>query len=178
VTVLVVFMLMQREDLRNRMLRLIGHGRLTSTTKAVDDAAQRISRFLFTQSIINGLFGLLGTLGLLIIDVPFALLWGFLAGCMRFIPYIGIWIAILFPVTYSFAIFPGWLQPLLVIGLFIVLELVTANVLEPILVGHSTGISPIALLVAAAFWTWLWGPIGLICLHWSFSIFCWAMNLP
>jgi predicted PurR-regulated permease PerM len=162
VTVLVCFMLIQREDLRNRMLRLFGHGRLTSTTKAVDDAAQRISRFLLMQSIINGLFAVLTILGLLILQVPYALLWGLLAGCMRFIPYVGIWIAILFPVTYSFAISPGWYQPALVIGLFIILEILTANVLEPILLGHSTGISPIALLVAAAFWTWLWGPIGLI----------------
>jgi predicted PurR-regulated permease PerM/CheY-like chemotaxis protein len=162
VTVLLIFMLVQREDLRNRLLRLIGHGRLTSTTKALDDAAQRISRFLLTQSIINAVFGGLFGAGLFFIGVPFALLWGFLAGCLRFIPYIGIWIALLFPFTYSIAVFPGWLQPVLVIGLCIALELVTGNFLEPVLLGHSTGISPIALLVAAAFWTWLWGPIGLI----------------
>jgi predicted PurR-regulated permease PerM len=162
ITMLVTFMLIQREDLRNRVLRLIGHGRLTSTTKALDDAAQRISRFLFMQSIINLFFGLLATTGLFFIGMPFALLWGFLAGCLRFIPYLGIWIALLFPIAYSVAIFPGWLQPALVIGLFVILELITANVLEPILLGHSTGISPIALLVAAAFWSWLWGPLGLI----------------
>ena len=162
VVVLVIFMLLMREDLRNRVLRLIGRGRLTHTTKAIDDATQRISRFLFMQSVINVAFGILLGLGLALIGVPYALLWGFLAAVLRYIPYLGTWVAMTLPLIYSVAVFPGWLQPLAALGVFVALELLTANVLEPLLLGRSTGISPVALLTAAAFWTWLWGPIGLI----------------
>lgn len=162
VVVLVIFMLIMREELRNRVLSLIGHGRLTNTTKALDEAAQRISSFLLMQAVINVSFGVLLTLGLLLIGVPYALLWGLLAALFRFIPYLGTWVAIMLPVTFCVAIFPGWWQPLLALGVCVALELATANVLEPLILGHSTGISPLALLVAAVFWTWLWGPIGLI----------------
>jgi predicted PurR-regulated permease PerM len=160
--VLVVFMLLKRESLRNRLIRLVGHSRLTVTTKAVDDAGQRISRFLLMQLIINGGFGLVLTLGLLLLQVPHALLWGFLAALLRYVPYLGSWIMSVLLVTLSLALFPGWVQPILVLGMMVVLELVTANIVEPRLFGHSIGVSEVALLVAAAFWAFLWGPIGLL----------------
>ena len=160
--VLVVFMLLKREDLRNRLIRLVGHGRMTVTTKAVDDAGQRISRFLLMQLIINASFGLVLSIGLLLIQVPHALLWGLLAAILRYVPYLGSWITAAVLIALSLAIFPGWVQPLLVLGLIVVLELVTANVVEPRLFGHSMGVSEVALLVAAAFWAFLWGPVGLV----------------
>ncbi|MHB1426506.1 MAG: AI-2E family transporter [Gemmataceae bacterium] len=160
--VLVVFMLLKRESLRNRLIRLMGHSRLTVTTKAVDDAGQRISRFLLMQLIINGGFGLALCLGLLLIQVPNALLWGFLAAILRYVPYLGSWIMAVVLVALSLALFPGWVQPILVLALIVVLELVAANIVEPRLFGHSIGVSEVALLVAAAFWAFLWGPIGLV----------------
>jgi predicted PurR-regulated permease PerM len=162
VVVLVIFMLIQREDLRNRMIGLLGHGRLMGTTRVLVESAQRLSRFLLTQTLINVGFGVLFALGLLIIGVPYALLWGGLAVVLRFVPFIGSMIAAGFPLILAFAVAPGWTSPVLVLALVAVLELTTANVAEPLLIGHGTGVSPIALLVAAAFWTWVWGPIGLV----------------
>jgi predicted PurR-regulated permease PerM len=160
--VLVVFMLLKREDLRNRLIRLVSHGQITVMTKALDDAGQRISRFLLMQLIVNAAVGLSVGLGLLAIGVQYALLWGLVAAVFRYIPYIGLWIAALPPIILSLAMFEGWVQPLLVIGLFLVIELLASNVAEPRLYGHSIGVSEVALLVAAAFWAFLWGPIGLI----------------
>ena len=160
--VLVVFMLLKREGLRNRLIRLIGYGRLTVATKAVEDAGQRISRFLLMQVIINGGFGLVLALGLFAIQMPHALVWGFLAALLRYVPYLGSWITSAVLVALSLAAFPGWVQPFLVLGFIVVLELVTANIVEPRLFGHSIGVSEVALLVAAAFWAFLWGPIGLV----------------
>ena len=160
--VLVVFMLLKREALRNRLLRLVGHGRLTVTTKAVEDAGQRVSRFLLMQFLINGGFGLVLALGLSLIQVPHAILWGFLGALLRYVPYLGSWLTATLLITLSLAIFPGWVQALLVLGLILVLELSTANVLEPRLFGHSIGVSEVALLVSAAFWAFLWGPVGLV----------------
>jgi predicted PurR-regulated permease PerM len=160
--VLVLFMLLKREDLRNRLIRLFGHGRLTLTTKALTDASERLSRFLIMQAIVNGVFGLALAAGLLVIGVRYAFLWGFLAALLRYVPFVGIWIAALFPITLSLAMFPGWLQPALVVGLFLLIELISTNVMEPKLFGHSMGVSEVALLVTAAFWAFLWGPIGLI----------------
>jgi predicted PurR-regulated permease PerM len=162
--VLVVFMLLKREGLRNRLIRLLGHGRLTVATKAVEDAGQRISRFLLMQVIINGGFGLVLALGLFLIQMPHAFLWGFLAALLRYVPYLGSWITSVVLVALSLAAFPasGWVQPILVLGFIVVLELVTANIVEPRLFGHSIGVSEVALLVAAAFWAFLWGPIGLV----------------
>jgi predicted PurR-regulated permease PerM len=166
VIVLVIFMLLRREDLRNRMLRLIGHDRRTLvTTKAVDEATHRISRYLLMQLIVNSAFGLLLGTGLYLIGLEYAFVWGFLAALLRFIPYVGTWVALVLPTLLSVATYDGttpWLQPVEVVGIFLGLEIVTANVAEPLLFGMSAGISPIALLVAAIFWTWLWGPIGLI----------------
>lgn len=160
--VLVVFMLLKREDLRNRLIRLVGSGRMTVMTSAVDDAGRRISRFLLMQLIVNVAFGLTLSIGLLLIQVPHAILWGFLAAMLRYVPYLGAWIMATLLIALSLALFPGWLQPLLVLGLIVVLELVTSNFIEPKVFGHSMGVSEVGLLVAAAFWAFLWGPVGLV----------------
>lgn len=160
--VLVVFMLLKREDLRNRLIRLVGHSQITVMTKALDDAARRISRFLLMQLIVNATVGLSVGLGLLAIGVQYAFLWGFLTAVFRYIPYVGVWIAAVPPMILSLAMFEGWVQPLLVVGLFLAIELLANNVAEPRLYGHSMGVSEVALLVAAAFWGFLWGPIGLV----------------
>lgn len=162
VTMLVMFMLARHEDVRDRLIRLVGHGRITDATKALVDASQRVSRFLFTQLVINTSFGLTLGLGLIFIGLPQALLWGLLVGALRFIPYIGSPIGGLLVLLLSIVVFPTWSGPLAVLILFLVLEGLTANVVEPLLFGHSTGVSPIALVFAAAFWAWLWGPVGLL----------------
>ena len=162
VGILVVFMLVQREDLRNRVISLFGRGQVTGTTRVLTDAAERVSKFLLFQLIVNASFGLILAVGLMVIGVNYAVLWGFLAACLRFIPYIGTWLSATFPLLLSFATSDGWAQPLTVFGFFAVLDLITANVVEPLLFGHQTGVSPVALLLAAAFWAWLWGPIGLL----------------
>jgi predicted PurR-regulated permease PerM len=160
--VLVIFMLMQREDLRNRLIRLVGYGRLPTTTRALEEASQRISRYLLMQSIINISFGVAVAIALWLIGLPYALLWGFLAAMLRFIPYVGPWAATIMPSALSLIVFPGWMWTALVIAVFLVLELINNMILEPMLYGESAGVSEVALLVAIAFWTWLWGPIGLI----------------
>ena len=160
--VLAIFMLLKREDLRSRFISLIGHGRMTVTTKAVDDAGTRISRFLFMQLIVNASYGLVWGIGLRIIGVDYALLWGFIAALARYIPYIGTPVASLLPITLSLIMIDGWYHVFAVVALMVVMELVTANAVEPYLFGQSIGVSEVALLVAAAFWAFLWGPIGLV----------------
>ena len=162
VTVLVIFMLLERLELRDRVILLIGYRRVTSTTRALDEAGARISRYLLVQSLINGSFGVAVGLGLFLIGVPYAATWGSLAAALRFIPYLGAFVALLLPLAISLAVFPGWLQPALVVGLFLVLELITGSVLEPWLYGQSAGVSQVALLIALTFWAWLWGPVGLL----------------
>jgi predicted PurR-regulated permease PerM len=162
VIVLVIFMLIQRENLRNRLIRLVGYGRLTITTKALEEAAQRISRYLLMQSIINASFGIAVGIALHLFGLPYAFLWGFLAAVLRFIPYVGPIAAALLPSVLSMAVFPGWTWPLLVVATIIVLELINNMILEPLLYGESAGVSEVGLLIAVAFWTWLWGPIGLV----------------
>jgi predicted PurR-regulated permease PerM len=162
VTVLMIFMLLERRELRDRVILLIGYRRMTATTRALDEAGARISRYLLMQSIINGSFGVGVGLGLFLIGVPYAVTWGSLAAALRFIPYLGPFVAALLPLALSLAVFPGWLQPALVAGLFLVLEPITGSVMEPWLYGHSAGVSHVALLIALIFWTWLWGPVGLL----------------
>ncbi|HEX5077862.1 MAG TPA: AI-2E family transporter [Geminicoccaceae bacterium] len=162
VVVLVIFMLIQREDLRDRVLRLVGGREVARATEAMDDAARRISRYLLMQLTINVLYGIPVGIGLYLIGVPNPILWGCLATALRFIPYLGPVLAALFPIALSFAVAPGWTLPLLTVALFVVLELLINNVLEPWLYGSSTGLSPVAILVAAVFWTTLWGPLGLL----------------
>jgi len=159
--ILTIFILLRREDLRNRAIRLIGDGRIMATTKAVDDASNRISRYLLTQMVINAAFGTLVFFGLLVMRVEYALLWGALGGMLRYVPYIGTWIGICLPLAFSVTTSTGWGQPLGVFVLYFALEL-ACNYLEPILYGQSMGLSEVAQLVSAAVWAFLWGPIGLI----------------
>jgi predicted PurR-regulated permease PerM len=162
VAVLVIFMLLEREDLRDRMIHLIGRGRLHVTTQAVDEAGGRVSRYLVAQCIVNVTYGIPIGFGLWLIGIPNAVLWGLLAAILRFVPYIGPWIAASFPLVLSLAVAPSWNAPLLTLALFVVVELVSNNVVEPWLYGSSTGLSPMAIIVAAVFWAWLWGPVGLL----------------
>jgi predicted PurR-regulated permease PerM len=162
VIVLVIFMLIEQRDLRNRLLRLIGHGRLVITTRALADANNRITRYVLVQTMINLGYGMAIGLGLYVIGIPYVVLWGFLAFALRFVPYIGTLMGALAPVVVSLAIFPGWPRPLLTVGLFLVVEALTYVVVEPLLYRQALGLSQTALLVAIAFWTWLWGPIGLL----------------
>lgn len=162
VAVLIAFMLIGREDLRDRLLGVAGRAALLGTTRVLVDSAQKVSRLLLFQLIVNSGFGVFLTIGLLVIGVPYAPLWGFLSALLRFIPYVGTWMSALFPFVLSFATSVGWSQPIAVFAYFLFLDLVTANVVEPLLIGHNVGVSPIALLVAAAFWTWLWGTLGLV----------------
>src|SRR6185437_1214604 len=157
-----IFMLLNRESLRNRILRLAGQGRLSRTTQAVDEAARRVSRYLLYQSIVNITYACLVGLGLKFIGVPNPLLWGVLSGLLRYVPYIGPLIAASLPTLLSLGAFPGWKQPLLVIILYVIIEIATAYFIEPALYGSQTGLTPLAILVAAVFWTILWGPVGLL----------------
>jgi predicted PurR-regulated permease PerM len=169
VLVFVVFILIQREDLRDRMIRLVGHQDLNVTTTALDDAAGRISRYLMAQAIVNGTYGLAIAIGLWLIGhlvggkpFPSVVIWGLLCAVLRFIPYIGPWIASIFPITLSLAVYHGFGVFIWTTGLFIFIELLSNNLMEPYLYGASTGMSTVAVLVSAVFWTWLWGPVGLL----------------
>lgn len=162
VILLVVFMAIKADDLQERFIRLVGHGRIGATARAIDDGTARIRRYLGMQLLTNLIYGIALAIGLHFIGVPNALLWGGLAAALRFIPYVGPWIAAIPPLLLSLAVSPSWMGPLLTLGLFLGLELLTGNVLEPWLYGASTGVSSFALVVAAVFWTTIWGPIGLL----------------
>ena len=157
-----IFILMQREDLRDRMIRLFGSSDLHRTTAAMDDAAARLSKYFLTQLALNAAFGVVIGLGLLIIGVPNPVLWGIIAALMRFVPYIGAFGSAILPVTLAAAVDPGWTMALSTVALFLIVEPVTGQVVEPLVYGHSTGLSPVSVVVAAIFWAWLWGPVGLI----------------
>jgi predicted PurR-regulated permease PerM len=162
VTVLVICMLLNREDLRNRLIRLFGRDRLPAATQALDDVSRGVSRFLLMQCVINGGYGVSFGLGLFLIGLPNSVLWGVAAAALRFIPFIGSWIAGLTAIICALAVFSGWSQTLFVAGLFILLEIVSNYLVEPWLYGTRTGLSPLAVLLAAIFWAWLWGPVGLL----------------
>ena len=162
VIVFVVFILIQREDLRDRLLRLAGERRVNLTTQVLDDAARRVSRYLLAQLLLNVGFGALAGLGLYLMRVPDPFLWGMLAALLRYVPYLGIWVAAILPALVAFAVEPGWLKVPGVFALFFGIDLLMYNLAEPFLYGSSTGVSPLAILVAAVFWTWLWGPVGLL----------------
>jgi predicted PurR-regulated permease PerM len=161
VIVLVIFMLLRKRDLRNRVVVLFGYSRMPTTTLALDEAAERISRYLLMQTTINGSYGLAVGIGLYFLGLPYALLWGGMAALLRFIPYVGAWMGAAMPILLSLAVFPGWLHPFIVLGLILFLELMMNMFMEPLLYGHSIGVSEVALLIAVAFWTWIWGGIGL-----------------
>lgn len=160
--VLVIFMLLEREPLRNRLIRLMGNGRITTTTKALDDAGTRIGRYLYMQFALNTSYGVIWGTALYFIGVDYALLWGFLAAVLRYIPYLGASLGALLPITLSLAQFSSWWPPLGVLGMVLILELIWNNALEPWLYGQSIGVSPVGMLIAVSFWTLLWGPIGLV----------------
>ena len=162
IVVLVVFILLERKRFRDRFLRLIGHSRLATTTLAVDEAGSRISSFLFGQLVVNGAYALVLAIGLTLIGIPNAFLWAVLTLVLRFLPYVGLWLSAFFPLVLSIAISTTWKEPILTLGLYCFLEVFTNNVVEPIVLGGSAGMSPLAVIVSALFWTWLWGPIGLL----------------
>jgi predicted PurR-regulated permease PerM len=162
VLAMVIFMLLERRALRDRLIGLFGQGRLTITTKALDEAGTRVSRQLLMQSLINLVYGIAAGIGLYVLGVPYALVWAALGAALRFIPYIGPVFGAGAPILVSLAALPGWAGPLWVVGLFVVLELFTNLVLETVLYAGAAGVSQVALLVALAFWTWLWGPLGLL----------------
>jgi predicted PurR-regulated permease PerM len=158
---LTVSMLLMRDDLRNRMLLVMGDGNLTSATKAMDDVSQRISGYLVVQVVLNTCYGAFFGIALAVIGVPYPLVWAVLAFCLRFVPYIGTWLAAIFPLLLSIGA-TGWWQAYAVLGVVLVLTVAFNNILEPMLVSRTVGVTPIALVVSMAFWTWLWGPIGLV----------------
>jgi predicted PurR-regulated permease PerM len=162
VVVLVIFMLYERQRLLDRLIRLGGYRRTSLTTKILTEAGERISRYLLMQSIINTGFGVAIGIGLFLVGVPYALLFGVLAAVLRFVPYVGAWIAASLPLVMSLAVFDGWREPVSVLAVFAGVELIIYLLIEPFLLGHSAGVSPLALLITLAFWTWLWGPIGLV----------------
>lgn len=162
VIVLVAFLLGQREDLRDRFIRLIGAGSVTMTTRLMNEAAHRVSQFLLWQTLINIAFGTCIALGLYWIGVPYAALWGGITAVLRFVPYVGSVLAALMPATLAFATFPGWSETFQTLTLFLILDLVTAYFVEPVVFGYRTGVSSFALLVSALFWIWVWGPVGLL----------------
>ncbi|MCJ2135720.1 AI-2E family transporter [Methylobacterium sp. J-026] len=162
VFVVLLFVLMQREDLRDRMIRLAGSSDLHRTTGAIDDAAKRLSRYFVVQLALNAAFGVVIGIGLWVIGVPNPALWAIFSALMRFIPYLGAVLSAILPMALAAAVDPGWNMMIAVALLFVVLEPLTGQVFEPIVYGQSTGLSPFAVLVSALFWTWLWGPVGLL----------------
>ncbi|HYK25757.1 MAG TPA: AI-2E family transporter, partial [Steroidobacteraceae bacterium] len=161
VIVFVIFMLLRFQDLRERIIRILGASNLRLATEAIDDAARRVSRYLLMQTLINSWEGFCVAVGLTFIGLPNAILWGALTTVLRFIPYVGILIAVAMPLALSFAVFDHWGPPLLIVALFAGVETLSSVVLEPWLYSRRTGVAPLALLVAAVFWAWLWGAAGL-----------------
>jgi predicted PurR-regulated permease PerM len=162
VVVLVVFMLLERKRLGRRFLRLTGHSHVVSTTLAVDEVGSKLSQFLLGQLLVNTGYALLLGLGLLLIGIPNALLWAVLTLVLRFLPYVGLWISAFFPLLLSIAISTSWKEPMMTLALYGSLEVFTNNFVEPFVLGGSTGMSPLAIIISALFWTWIWGPIGLL----------------
>ena len=162
ILVVTIFALLQREDLRDRAIRLFGSGDLHRTTVAMDEAGRRLSVYFLTQLGLNASFGVIVGVGLYFIGVPNPLLWGILGALLRFVPYVGSWIAAALPVVLAAAVEPGWPMAIWTAVLYAVTELIMGQAVEPLVYGHSTGLSPIAVIIAAIFWTWIWGPIGLI----------------
>ncbi len=162
VVIFVIFILLQREDLRNRFIRLVGSSDLHRTTLAMDDAAGRLSRFFLVQTLVNASFGVIVAVGLYFIGLPSPILWGVVAFLLRFVPYFGPLIAAGFPMALAAAVDPGWGMALETLALFLLVEFIIGQVVEPWLYGHNTGISPIAVVISATFWWWLWGTVGLV----------------
>jgi predicted PurR-regulated permease PerM len=170
VSVFALFMLIHREDLRDRIIAVVSHGNYVTTTEALDEAAQRISRYLIAQTIINASYGFVLSAGLAVIGAtmtdqgmfPNVMLWGLLATCLRFVPYIGPVVSAIFPLVIALSVFPGYGVALAVLALIVTMELLSNNILEPWLYGASTGLSAVAVIIAVVFWGWLWGPVGIL----------------
>jgi predicted PurR-regulated permease PerM len=162
VLIVLIFVLLEHEAVRDRFIRIAGGTDIRATTLALNDAGERLSRFFVSQFLVNLGVGIAVAIGLGIVGLPHALLWGTLAGLLRFVPYVGVWIAALFAALLSAAVDPGWTLTLVTVGLFVIVELLAGQLIEPQLYGHTTGLSPLSVVVAAIFWSWLWGPIGLI----------------
>ncbi len=162
VVVLVFFSLLDRENQRNRLIQLFGTANLHATTEALHDATHRVGRYLQMLFLINATYGVAVGIGLWLIGVPGAVMWGVLGFALRFLPYLGPWIAAVMPIMVSLAVAPGWTQPIMVVGMYLAYELMLNNVAEPLLYGNSIGVSTVGVIVSAIFWTWLWGPIGLV----------------
>ena len=155
-------MLLEREDLRDRLLGVVGHGHLARTTKALDEAGSRVSRQLLLQTVVNLIYGAIAAAGLWLFGVPYPLFWGACGAVLRFIPYLGPLSAAAGPIVIAFAALPGWTRPLEVAAFYAALEIFTNMVLETILYAGAMGVSQVSLMVSVAFWTWLWGPLGLL----------------
>jgi hypothetical protein len=162
VLVVLVFVLLEHEILRDRFIRIAGGADIRLTTLAINDAGERLSRFFVSQFAVNLGLGIAVWIGLSVIGLPQPLLWAALAAVLRFVPYVGVWIAALCATLLAAAVDPGWILALTTLGLFVVVELIAGQLVEPQLYGHTTGLSPLSVVVAAIFWSWLWGPIGLI----------------
>ena len=162
VIVFTILMLLHRESMREKLIGLIGPRRINVATQALDEASYRVSRYLLMQLVVNASFGIPFGIALYFIGIPNAALWGLLATLLRFIPYAGVWIAVSMPLVLAFAISDGWSQVAWVAGVFLTLELILINIVEPLVYGRSAGLSPIAVILAALFWTLLWGPVGLL----------------
>ena len=162
VLLFVIFILLQREDLRDRLIRLLGASDIQRSTEAINDAADRLSRYFVTQLAINSAFGIFIAFGLWLLGVPSPTVWGILAMLMRFVPFIGAYIAAAPPVILAAIVEPGWTTFILTAGLYLVSELVMGQIVEPLAYGHGTGLTPLAIVIATVVWTWLWGPIGLL----------------
>jgi len=162
VVILVIFMLLRREDMRDRLLHIVGCNNLIATTKAIEEASRKVSSYLVRQCLLNALYGVGISIGLSLIGLPYAFLWGFLAGIARFIPYVGPVLGAICPMLVSLAVFNTWGSTLFVVALILGWELLNNLVLEPVIYGQGIGVSEVALLLMMAFWTWLWGPLGLI----------------
>ncbi len=162
VLVVLIFVLLEQEALRDRFIRIVGGSDIRLTTLAINDAGERLSRFFVLQFAVNLGVGVMVWVGLSLIGLPHPLLWAVLAAVLRFVPYVGIWIAAALAALLAAAVDPGWSLSFIVLGLFVLIELIAGQLVEPQLYGHTTGLSPLSVVIAAIFWSWLWGPIGLI----------------
>jgi predicted PurR-regulated permease PerM len=162
VFVVAVFALLQRQDLRNRLIRLVGSDDMQHTTVAIDDGTRRLTRYFLAQLTINTIFGIVVGVGLLVIGVPNPVLWGITSAVLRFVPYVGSPISAVLPIALAAAVEPGWSMAIWTTAFYAVVELLTAQAVEPMVYGNSTGLSPFSVVVAAIFWSWLWGPVGLL----------------
>jgi len=162
VFVVAVFALLQREDLRDRLIRLIGPDDIHRTTLALDDAGRRLTRYFLTQLSVNTAFGVIIAIGLYFLGVPRPILWGVITAILRFIPYVGSFISAVLPIALAAAVEPGWAMAVWTAVFFLVAEAVTGQLVEPLIYGQSSGLSPFSVIVSAIFWSWVWGPVGLL----------------